>query len=168
MTDPDMADVTYIGPVNWQMLETIIARQRPDTLLQTMGGQTGLNCALDLVRHGVLQKYGVEMIGASSKAIDKAEDREKFKQAMARIGLACPRSTLAHSLEEALQVQAAIGFPTGIRPSFTLGGSGGCIAYNRDEFVAICERGLESSPTHQLQIEESVLRSKEFVMESAP
>jgi len=122
MTDPEMADVTYIEPVNWQMLEAIIARERPDTLLPTMGGQTGLNCALDLVRHGVLQKYRVEMIGASSEAIDKAEDREKFKKAMAKIGLACPRSTLAHSLEEALQVQAAIGFPAVIRPSFTLGG----------------------------------------------
>ncbi len=165
MTDPDMADVTYIEPVNWQMLEAIIARERPDTLLPTMGGQTGLNCALDLVRHGVLQKYGVEMIGASSEAIDKAEDREKFKQAMARIGLTCPRSTLAHSLEEALQVQAAIGFPAVIRPSFTLGGSGGGIAYNREEFVAICERGLEASPTHELLIEESVLGWKEFEME---
>jgi len=165
MTDPEMADVTYIEPVAWQMLEAIIARERPDTLLPTMGGQTGLNCALDLVRHGVLKKYGVEMIGASSEAIDKAEDREKFKQAMARIGLACPRSTLAHSLEEALQVQAAIGFPAVIRPSFTLGGSGGGIAYNREEFVAICERGLEASPTHELLIEESVIGWKEFEME---
>src|SRR5712664_2247940 len=165
MTDPEMADVTYIEPVNWQMLEAIIARERPDTLLPTMGGQTGLNCALDLVRHGVLQKYGVEMIGASSEAIDKAEDREKFKKAMAKIGLACPRSTLAHSLEEALQVQAAIGFPAVIRPSFTLGGSGGGIAYNREEFVAICERGLEASPTHELLIEESVIGWKEFEME---
>src|SRR5258707_10578564 len=165
MTDPEMADVTYIEPVNWQMLEAIIARERPDALLPTMGGQTGLNCALDLVRHGVLQKYGVEMIGASSEAIDKAEDREKFKQAMARIGLVCPRSTLAHSLEEALQVQPAIGFPAVIRPSFTLGGSGGGIAYNREEFVAICERGLEASPTHELLIEESVIGWKEFEME---
>src|SRR5881296_4080291 len=165
MTDPEMADVTYIEPVNWQMLEAIIARERPDTLLPTMGGQTGLNCALDLVRHGVLQKYRVEMIGASSEAIDKAEDREKFKKAMAKIGLACPRSTLAHSLEEALQVQAAIGFPAVIRPSFTLGGSGGGIAYNREEFVAICERGLEASPTHELLIEESVIGWKEFEME---
>src|SRR5467141_1615448 len=165
MTDPEMADVTYIEPVNWQMLEAIIARERPDALLPTMGGQTGLNCALDLVRHGVLQKYGVEMIGASSEAIDKAEDREKFKQAMARIGLACPRSTIAHSLEEALQVQAAIGFPAVIRPSFTLGGSGGGIAYNREEFVAICERGLEASPTQELLIEESVIGWKEFEME---
>src|SRR3989475_417765 len=165
MTDPEMADVTYIEPVTWQMLEAVIARERPDALLPTMGGQTGLNCALDLVRHGVLQKYGVEMIGASSEAIDKAEDREKFKQAMARIGLACPRSTLAHSLEEALQVQAAIGFPAVIRPSFTLGGSGGGIAYNREEFVAICERGLEVSPTNELLIEESLIGWKEFEME---
>src|SRR3989475_5318 len=165
MTDPEMADVTYIEPVNWQMLEAIIARERPDTLLPTMGGQTGLNCALDLVRHGVLQRYRVEMIGASSEAIDKAEDREKFKKAMAKIGLACPRSTLAHSLEEALQVQAAIGFPAVIRPSFTLGGSGGGIAYNREEFVAICERGLDISPTRELLIEESVIGWKEFEME---
>src|SRR5258705_5642067 len=165
MTDPEMADVTYIEPVNWQMIEAIIARERPDALLPTMGGQTGLNCALDLARHGVLEKYGVEMIGASSAAIDKSEDREKFKQAMARIGLACPRSTLAHSLEEALQVQAAIGFPAVIRPSFTLAGSGGGIAYNREEFVAICERGLEASPTHELLIEESVIGWKEFEME---
>src|SRR5256714_1196763 len=165
MTDPEMADVTYIEPVNWQMLEAVIARERPDALLPTMGGQTGLNCALDLVRHGVLQKYGVEMIGASSEAIDKAEDREKFKQAMARIGLACPGSPLASSLKEAWQVQGAVGFPAVIRPSFTLGGSGGGIAYNREEFVAICERGLEASPTHELLVEESVIGWKEFEME---
>src|SRR4030088_1787604 len=165
MTDPDMADATYIEPVTWRMVEKVIAIERPDALLPTMGGQTGLNCALDLARHGVLEKYGVEMIGASREAIDKAEDREKFKQAMARIGLACPRSTLAHSLEEALQVQAAIGFPAVIRPSFTLGGSGGGIAYNREEFVAICERGLDASPTKELLIEESVLGWKEFEME---
>src|SRR5438105_13929258 len=130
-----------------------------------MGGQTALNCALDLAREGVLQKYRVEMIGASSEAIDKAEDREKFKKAMAKIGLASPRSSLAHSLEEALQVQAGIGYPVVIRPSFTLGGTGGGIAYNRDEFVAICERGLEASPTHELLIEESVIGWKEFEME---
>ncbi|MGB7540507.1 MAG: carbamoyl-phosphate synthase large subunit [Burkholderiales bacterium] len=165
MTDPEMADVTYIEPVNWQMLEAIIARERPDALLPTMGGQTALNCALDLAQHGVLEKYGVELIGASREAIDKAEDREKFKQAMARIGLACPRSALAHSIEEALQVQAAVGFPAVIRPSFTLGGSGGGIAYNREEFVAICERGLDASPTRQLLIEESVIGWKEFEME---
>jgi len=165
MTDPEMADVTYIEPVNWQMLEAIIARERPDALLPTMGGQTGLNCALDLAQHGVLEKYRVEMIGASREAIDKAEDREKFKQAMARIGLACPRSALAHSMEEALQIQAAIGFPAVIRPSFTLGGSGGGIAYNREEFLAICERGLDASPTKELLIEESVIGWKEFEME---
>jgi carbamoyl-phosphate synthase large subunit len=165
MTDPEMADATYIEPVTWQMLESIIAREQPDALLPTMGGQTGLNCALDLARHGVLEKYGVEMIGASREAIDKAEDREKFKQAMQRIGLACPRSALAHSMEEALQVQAAIGFPAVIRPSFTLGGSGGGIAYNREEFLAICERGLEASPTQELLIEESVIGWKEFEME---
>src|SRR6266508_1846743 len=130
-----------------------------------MGGQTGLNCALDLARHGVLEKHKVEMIGASREAIDKAEDREKFKQAMARIGLECPRSASPHSMEEALQVQVSIGFPAVIRPSFTLGGSGGGIAYNREEFVAICERGLEASPTHELLIEESVIGWKEFEME---
>src|SRR5712671_1483856 len=165
MTDPEMADVTYIEPVTWQMLEAVIARERPDALLPTMGGQTGLNCALDLARHGVLEKHKVEMIGASREAIDKAEDREKFKQAMARIGLECPRSASAHSMEEALQVQVSIGFPVVIRPSFTLGGSGGGIAYNREEFVAICERGLEASPTHELLIEESVIGWKEFEME---
>ena len=165
MTDPEMADVTYIEPVNWQMLETIISKERPDALLPTMGGQTGLNCALDLVRHGVLERFDVEMIGASRDAIDKAEDREKFKEAMAKIGLACPRSVLAHSLEEALQVQVAIGYPVVIRPSFTLGGSGGGIAYNREEFIAICERGLDASPTHELLIEESVIGWKEFEME---
>jgi len=165
MTDPEMADVTYIEPVNWQMLEAVIAKERPDTLLPTMGGQTALNCALDLARHGVLEKYGVEMIGASRDAIDKAEDREKFKRAMQKVGLACPHSMLAHSLEEALQVQVAIGYPVVIlRPSFTLG-SGGGIAYNREEFVAICERGLDASPTHELLIEESVIGWKEFEME---
>jgi len=165
MTDPEMADVTYVEPVTWQVVETIIARERPDALLPTMGGQTGLNCALDLAKHGVLEKYGVEMIGASREAIDKAEDREKFKVAMQRIGLDCPRSSLAHSMEEALQVQGAVGFPVVIRPSFTLGGSGGGIAYNREEFVAICERGLDASPTHELLIEESVVGWKEFEME---
>jgi len=165
MTDPEMADVTYIEPVNWQMVESIIAKERPDALLPTMGGQTGLNCALDLAKHGVLEKYGVEMIGASREAIDKAEDREKFKRAMKSIGLECPRSMLSHSMEEALQVQAAIGYPVVIRPSFTLGGSGGGIAYNREEFVAICERGLDASPTKELLIEESVIGWKEFEME---
>jgi carbamoyl-phosphate synthase large subunit len=165
MTDPEMADVTYVEPVTWQVVEAIIAKERPDALLPTMGGQTGLNCALDLAKHGVLEKYGVEMIGASREAIDKAEDRERFKVAMQRIGLDCPRSSLAHSMEEALQLQGAIGFPVVIRPSFTLGGSGGGIAYNREEFVAICERGLDASPTHELLIEESVVGWKEFEME---
>jgi carbamoyl-phosphate synthase large subunit len=165
MTDPEMADVTYIEPITWQVVETIIAKERPDALLPTMGGQTGLNCALDLAKHGVLEKYRVELIGASRAAIDKAEDREQFKLAMKRIGLDCPRSNLAHSMEEALQVQGAIGFPVVIRPSFTLGGSGGGIAYNREEFIAICERGLDASPTHELLIEESVSGWKEFEME---
>jgi carbamoyl-phosphate synthase large subunit len=165
MTDPEMADATYIEPVSWQMVEKVIAAERPDALLPTMGGQTALNCALDLARHGVLEKYGVELIGASKEAIDKAEDREKFKAAMTRIGLQSARSTLAHSMEEALQVQAALGFPVVIRPSFTLGGSGGGIAYNREEFVTICERGFEASPTHELLIEESVIGWKEFEME---
>ncbi|KKS79164.1 MAG: Carbamoyl-phosphate synthase large chain, partial [Candidatus Azambacteria bacterium GW2011_GWE1_42_9] len=165
MTDPDMADVTYIEPISWQVVEKIIAKERPDALLPTMGGQTALNCALDLAKHGVLEKYGVEMIGASKEAIDKAEDREKFKAAMTKIGLGSARSSIAHSLEEALQVQAALGFPSIIRPSFTMGGSGGGIAYNKDEFIAICERGLEASPTHELLIEESLLGWKEYEME---
>jgi carbamoyl-phosphate synthase large subunit len=165
MTDPEMADATYIEPVTWQTVARIIERERPDALLPTMGGQTALNCALDLAREGILEKFGVEMIGASRAAIDKAEDREKFKQAMTRIGLASARSSLAHSLEEALQVQASLGFPVVIRPSFTLGGTGGGIAYNREEFVVICERGLEASPTNELLIEESVIGWKEFEME---
>jgi carbamoyl-phosphate synthase large subunit len=165
MTDPEMADVTYIEPVTWQMVEKIIAVERPDALLPTMGGQTALNCALDLAKHGVLEKYGVQMIGASRDAIDKAEDREKFKQAMTHIGLGSARSSIAHSMEEALQVQAMVGFPTIIRPSFTLGGTGGGIAYNREEFVAICERGLDASPTNELLIEESLIGWKEFEME---
>jgi len=165
MTDPEMADVTYIEPITWQVVENIIAKERPDALLPTMGGQTALNCALDLARHGVLEKYGVEMIGASREAIDMAEDREKFKQAMTRIGLGSARSGIAHSMEEAQQVQAALGFPTIIRPSFTMGGSGGGIAYNQEEFIEICKRGLEASPTNELLIEESLLGWKEFEME---
>jgi len=165
MTDPEMADATYIEPVTWQTLAHVIERERPDALLPTMGGQTALNCALDLAREGVLEKFGVELIGASREAIDKAEDREKFKQAMSRIGLASPRSSLAHSMEEALQVQAGVGFPVVIRPSFTLGGAGGGIAYNREEFVAICERGIDASPTRELLIEESLIGWKEFEME---
>ena len=165
MTDPGMADATYIEPITWQMVEKIIAIEKPDALLPTMGGQTALNCALDLAKHGVLEKYGVEMIGASKEAIDKAEDREKFKKAMAKIGLDSPRSALAHSMEEALQVQAMVGYPTIIRPSFTLGGTGGGIAYNKEEFVTIVERGIDASPTHEVLIEESVIGWKEFEME---
>src|SRR5574340_671497 len=165
MTDPEMADVTYIEPIHWTVIEKIIAKERPDALLPTMGGQTALNCALDLARHGVLEKYGVEMIGASKEAIDKAEDREKFKAAMAKIGLSSARSALAHSMEEALQVQAMVGFPTVLRPSFTLGGTGGGIAYNREEFIAIVERGLDASPTKEVLVEESVIGWKEFEME---
>jgi len=165
MTDPQMADATYIEPVTWQTVARIIEKERPDALLPTMGGQTALNCALDLAREGVLESFGVQMIGASREAIDKAEDREKFKKAMTRIGLASARSSLAHSMGEALQVQAGLGFPVVIRPSFTLGGSGGGIAYNREEFVAICERGLEASPTNELLIEESLIGWKEFEME---
>jgi carbamoyl-phosphate synthase large subunit len=165
MTDPEMADATYIEPIIWPMVEKIIARERPDALLPTMGGQTALNCALDLAKNGVLAKYGVELIGASREAIDKAEDREKFKQAMTKIGLGSARSAIAHSLEEALQVQAMVGYPVIIRPSFTMGGSGGGIAYNREEFLSICDRGLEASPTKELLIEESVIGWKEFEME---
>jgi carbamoyl-phosphate synthase large subunit len=165
MTDPDMADVTYIEPITWPMVAKIIEKERPDALLPTMGGQTALNCALDLAREGVLEKFAVEMIGAKKEAIDKAEDREKFKNAMTKIGLESPRSALAHSFEEALQVQAMVGFPTIIRPSFTLGGTGGGIAYNMEEFEAICERGLDASPTKELLIEESVIGWKEFEME---
>ena len=165
MTDPNMADVTYIEPITWKVVAQIIEKERPDALLPTMGGQTALNCALDLDKHGILKKFNVEMIGATKEAIDKAEDREKFKQAMTKIGLASARSMIAHSMEEALQVQGAIGFPAIIRPSFTMGGSGGGIAYNRDEFVEICERGLEASPTKELLIEESLLGWKEFEME---
>lgn len=165
MTDPEMADATYIEPITWPILEKIIALERPEALLPTMGGQTALNCALDLAKHGVLNKYGVELIGASREAIDMAEDREKFKQAMARIGLNSACSAVAHSIEEALQVQAMVGYPVIIRPSFTMGGSGGGIAYNREEFLSICERGLDASPTHELLIEESVIGWKEFEME---
>ncbi len=146
MTDPELADATYIEPVQWKEVARIIEIERPDALLPTMGGQTALNCALDLVREGVLAKYSVEMIGATREAIDRAEDREKFRQLMIKIGLDMPRSAIAHSLEEAIQVQARLGFPAIIRPSFTMGGSGGGIAYNREEFEEICIRGLELSP----------------------
>jgi len=165
MTDPEMADVTYIEPITWKVVEKIIEKERPDALLPTMGGQTALNCALDLAKNGVLEKYNVEMIGASRDAIDKAEDREKFKTAMTKIGLGSARSAVAHSMEEAQQVQAMIGFPAIIRPSFTMGGSGGGIAYNQEEFVEICKRGLEASPTSELLIEESLIGWKEFEME---
>ena len=165
MTDPETADVTYIEPITWQVVERIIDKERPDAILPTMGGQTALNCALDLGRHGVLAKYGVELIGASEEAIDKAEDRLKFKDAMTRIGLGSARSGIAHSMEEALQVQGGIGFPVIIRPSFTLGGTGGGIAYNMEEFQEICKRGLEASPTNELLIEESLLGWKEYEME---
>jgi len=165
MTDPDTADVVYVEPINWQTVARIIEKERPDALLPTMGGQTALNCALDLVREGVLERYGVEMIGATREAIDKAEDRDLFRQAMKKIGLEMPRSAIAHSMEEALQVQAQIGFPAIIRPSFTLGGSGGGIAYNREEFEEICQRGLDLSPTSELLIEESILGWKEYEME---
>ncbi len=165
MTDPDSADSIYIEPINWRTLASIIERERPDALLPTMGGQTALNCALDLDREGVLEQYGVEMIGASREAIDKAEDRDLFRKAMQKIGLDMPKSAIAHSMEEALQVQARIGFPTIIRPSFTMGGSGGGIAYNKEEFVEICERGLDLSPTKELLIEESALGWKEYEME---
>ncbi|MGR9100199.1 MAG: carbamoyl-phosphate synthase large subunit [Gammaproteobacteria bacterium] len=165
MTDPGMADAIYIEPIDWQTVEKIIAKERPDALLPTMGGQTALNCALDLDRHGVLKKYDVEMIGATKEAIDKAEDRELFRQAMIRIGFEVPKSSVAHSIEEALEAQQEVGYPVIIRPSFTMGGSGGGIAYNKEEFLEICERGLYLSPTNELLIEESVLGWKEYEME---
>jgi carbamoyl-phosphate synthase large subunit len=165
MTDPATADVTYIEPITWQTVEKIIARERPDAILPTMGGQTALNCALDLWRHGVLAKYDVELIGATPEAIDKAEDRLKFKDAMTKIGLGSARSGIAHSMAEAWEVQKRVGFPTVIRPSFTLGGTGGGIAYNAEEFETICKRGLEASPTNELLIEESLLGWKEYEME---
>jgi carbamoyl-phosphate synthase large subunit len=165
MTDPATADVTYIEPITWQTVEKIIAKERPDAILPTMGGQTALNCALDLWHNGVLARYEVELIGATPEAIDKAEDRQKFKEAMTRIGLGSARSGIAHTLEEAWAVQKTLGFPAVIRPSFTLGGTGGGIAYNSEEFEVICKRGLEASPTSELLIEESLVGWKEFEME---
>ena len=165
MTDPGLADATYIEPVHWKVVARIIEKERPDALLPTMGGQTGLNCALDLAREGVLDAFGVELVGANREAIDKAEDRERFRAAMARIGLECPRAALVRNLEQATAVQPDIGFPAIVRPSFTLGGTGGGIAYNREELAEICERGLEASPTTEVLIEESVLGWKEFEME---
>ncbi|MDC7807264.1 carbamoyl-phosphate synthase large subunit [Luteimonas sp BLCC-B24] len=165
MTDPETADAVYIEPINWQTVEKIIAKEKPDALLPTMGGQTALNCALDLADHGVLEKYDVELIGAKREAIRMAEDRELFRVAMGEIGLECPRAAVAHTLEEALEIQTRVGYPTIIRPSFTLGGSGGGIAYNREELIEIVNRGLELSPTTEVLVEESVLGWKEFEME---
>ena len=165
MTDPDTADATYIEPIHWATLETIIAKERPDAILPTMGGQTGLNCALDLVREGVLEKYDVEMIAASREAIDMAKDRDLFRKAMDEIGLESPRAEIAHSMDEALEKQRRVGYPTIIRPSFTLGGTGGGIAYNREEFERIVAHGLEMSPTTEILLEESVIGWKEYEME---
>ncbi|MEZ5730687.1 MAG: carbamoyl-phosphate synthase large subunit, partial [Burkholderiaceae bacterium] len=165
MTDPEMADAVYIEPITWQFVERIIEKEKPDALLPTMGGQTALNCALDLADNGVLEKYGVELIGASRDAIRTAEDRELFRVAMKEIGLECPKAEVAKSFERAVEIQAEVGFPTIIRPSFTLGGSGGGIAYNREEFEEIVTRGLELSPVHEVLVEESVLGWKEFEME---
>ncbi|WP_433693866.1 carbamoyl-phosphate synthase large subunit [Herbaspirillum seropedicae] len=165
MTDPEMADATYIEPITWQAVERIIAKEKPDAILPTMGGQTALNCALDLHRHGVLEKYKVELIGATPEAIDKAEDRSKFKEAMTKIGLGSARSGVSHTMEESWAVQKTIGFPVIIRPSFTMGGTGGGIAYNAEEFETICKRGLEASPTSELLIEESLIGWKEYEME---
>ncbi|MGD2138711.1 MAG: carbamoyl phosphate synthase large subunit, partial [Gammaproteobacteria bacterium] len=165
MTDPDTADAVYVEPVHWQTVAHIIEKERPDALLPTMGGQTGLNCALDLVREGVLAKFGVELVGASREAIDMAEDRGLFRDAMTEIGLATPRASVVHSMEEAFQVPASIGFPIIVRPSFTLGGSGGGIAYNKEEFGEIVERGLDLSPTSEVLLEESILGWKEYEME---
>jgi carbamoyl-phosphate synthase large subunit len=165
MTDPAMADATYIEPIKWQTVAKIIEKERPDALLPTMGGQTALNCALDLEREGVLEKFGVEMIGANADTIDKAEDRSRFDKAMKSIGLACPRSGIAHSMEEANAVLEKLGFPCIIRPSFTMGGTGGGIAYNREEFEEICARGLDLSPTKELLIDESLIGWKEYEME---
>ena len=165
MTDPAMADATYIEPIKWQTVAKIIEKERPDALLPTMGGQTALNCALDLEKHGVLEKFGVEMIGANADTIDKAEDRSRFDKAMRDIGLACPRSGIAHNMEEAYGVLDQVGFPCIIRPSFTMGGTGGGIAYNREEFEEICNRGLDLSPTKELLIDESLIGWKEYEME---
>ncbi|WP_022964572.1 carbamoyl-phosphate synthase large subunit [Halopseudomonas pelagia] len=165
MTDPSMADATYIEPIKWQTVEKIIAKERPDAVLPTMGGQTALNCALDLEKHGVLEKYNVEMIGANADTIDKAEDRSRFDKAMKSIGLACPVSGIAHDMQEAYKVLDQVGFPCIIRPSFTMGGTGGGIAYNREEFEEICNRGLDLSPTKELLIDESLIGWKEYEME---
>jgi carbamoyl-phosphate synthase large subunit len=165
MTDPLLADATYIEPIHWESVAKIIEKERPDALLPTMGGQTGLNTALSLAREGILKKYNVELIGASREAIDKAEDRQLFDQTMKKIDLETPQSGIAHSMEDALEVQKEIGFPCIIRPSFTLGGSGGGVAYNIEEFKTICEKGLDLSPTNELLIDESLLGWKEYEME---
>ncbi|WP_417596323.1 carbamoyl-phosphate synthase large subunit [Oceanospirillum sp.] len=165
MTDPTMADATYIEPITWQTVAKIIEKERPDAVLPTMGGQTALNCALDLEKHGVLEEFGVEMIGANADTIDKAENRERFDQAMKNIGLECPRADIAHTMEEAWDVQSTLGFPCIIRPSFTMGGTGGGIAYNKEEFEEICTRGLDLSPTSELLIDESLIGWKEYEME---
>ncbi|AQU84827.1 MAG: carbamoyl-phosphate synthase large subunit [Halomonas sp.] len=165
MTDPAMADATYIEPITWQAVEKIIEAERPDAILPTMGGQTALNCALELDHHGVLEKYGVEMIGANADAINMAEDRDLFDQAMKRIGLECPKAKVAHTMDEAWEIQAELGFPTIIRPSYTMGGSGGGVAYNKEEFEEICTRGFELSNNHELLIDESLLGWKEYEME---
>ncbi|MGO4549902.1 carbamoyl-phosphate synthase large subunit [Lysobacter sp. 2RAF19] len=165
MTDPEMADAVYIEPINWQTVEKIIAKEKPDALLPTMGGQTALNCALDLADNGVLEKYNVELIGAKRDAIRMAEDRELFRVAMSEIGLECPKAAVARTFEQAVEIQTTVGYPTIIRPSFTLGGTGGGIAYNKEEFEEIARRGLELSPVHEILVEESVLGWKEFEME---
>src|SRR6201986_4646222 len=165
MTDPDLADATYIEPITPEIVAKIIEKERPDALLPTMGGQTALNCALSLRKMGVLDKFKVEMIGATAEAIDKAEDRELFREAMKKIGLETPRSVLAHKLGDALNALDVIGLPAIIRPSFTLGGTGGGIAYNKEEFLEIVERGLDASPTDEVLVEESVLGWKELKME---
>lgn len=165
MTDPAMADATYIEPVDWQTVERILAEERPDAVLPTMGGQTALNCALDLQKHGILEKYGVELIGARHEAIQKAEDRHLFDQAMKSIGLETPRSKIVHSMEEALDVPDMFGYPLIVRPSYTMGGSGGGVAYNKEEYDEICRRGLRLSPTNELLIDESLLGWKEYEME---
>ena len=165
MTDPEMADATYVEPITPQVVAKIIAKERPDAVLPTMGGQTALNTALALARDGTLDKYGVELIGADAEAIDKAEDRLKFRDAMDKIGLESPRSRIAHSVEEALEGLEFVGLPTIIRPSFTMGGTGGGIAYNREEFLDIVRSGLDASPTTEVLVEESVLGWKEYEME---
>ncbi|MFN3785996.1 MAG: carbamoyl phosphate synthase large subunit, partial [Thiothrix sp.] len=165
MTDPNMADAIYIEPIRWETVAKIIEKERPDALLPTMGGQTALNCALDLARNGVLEQFGVEMIGAKEEAIEMAEDRQKFREAMDAIGLESARSAVAHTMEEARAVQVELGFPIVIRPSFTMGGSGGGIAYNKEEFESIVARGLDMSPTSEVLLEESLLGWKEYEME---